>query len=138
MLLQTNSYLVPRDRMAAHDELMRRFAACFARLGVAEGAFELFRQTSAEYRPDTAAAAQRVTQILRFDDRKQQEAVHEAEAHDAEAAALVGELRKLVDLDEQAARGHFTSSYYASVPLARDEPEQVQAVEAVAVGELID
>ncbi|MEM7808642.1 MAG: hypothetical protein AAF561_11060 [Planctomycetota bacterium] len=139
MLLQTNSYLVPRHRLREHDDLMRQFVACFRRLGVADGAFEVFQSLDHEYRQHDNQPHQRITQILRFRDHDQQQAVHRAEASDPEAAELVEKLRRLVDLDEQAARKQFTSNYYGQIILTGSPQASAPANDdEIPVGERVE
>ena len=71
MLLQTNSYIVPKDRRAEHQRLVRKFRQVLARLGCDQ--FEVYEQVGANW--SSAEATGRYVQIMRFRDRKHQLAV---------------------------------------------------------------
>ena len=47
MLLQTNSYIVPKDKRAEHARLLRRFRAALAKLGC--DSFEVYEQVGANW-----------------------------------------------------------------------------------------
>ena len=47
MLLQTNSYIVPKERRAEHQRLLRRFRQTLARLGCEH--FEVYEQVGANW-----------------------------------------------------------------------------------------
>ena len=71
MLLQTNSYVVPKERRAEHARLLRRFRHTLARLGCHH--FETYEQVGANW--STGETTGRFVQIMRFQDRKHQLAV---------------------------------------------------------------
>ena len=78
MLLQTNSYIVPRDRRMEHARLLRRFRQTLMRLGCDH--FEVYEQVGANW--STAESTGRFVQIMRFRDRRHQMAVQSAERSD--------------------------------------------------------
>jgi hypothetical protein len=122
MLLQTNSYLVPRDRIRAHDDLMRRFRSCFSRLGLETQQFEVLRETGPEFSTPRTSAVRHV-QVVRFRDKDQYDLIHDAEAADPEAQELVAEFARLVELEAQQRRGHFVGTYYVQSDLsAKPQP----------------
>src|SRR5215218_7172452 len=47
MLLQTNSYIVPKDRRSEHTRLLRRFRQTLTRLGAEH--FEVYEQVGANF-----------------------------------------------------------------------------------------
>ena len=47
MLLQTNSYIVPKDKRAEHARLLRRFRASLAKLGC--DSFEVYEQVGSNW-----------------------------------------------------------------------------------------
>ena len=131
MLLQTNSYLVPRDRLAAHDELMARFRRCFERLGVRAGQFEVYRQTSDDFAEDRSIPAVRCVQMMRFATTDEHEQVRNREFDDPEAQSLIIELSRLVDLPAQQRSGHFGGGFYSD---RLDDAEPEAAAEALEEG----
>ena len=62
MLLQTNSYIVPRERRAEHARLIRRFRQALARIGCDQ--FEVYEQVGANWSPGGANG--RDVQIIRY------------------------------------------------------------------------
>jgi hypothetical protein len=125
MLLQTNSYLVPEARLGEHRRLMRKMAACFARLGLGgdqPGRFDIFEQVGPEFtNRSSGSAGIRCIQMMRFADREQQQRVQKAEAEDAEARQIVDTLCRLVDLPGQQKRGLFANGFYVNAELATSE-----------------
>ena len=111
MLLQTNSYIVPADKRAAHDNLMRRFRQVLARIGCDH--FEVYEQTG----PNWAGAdtGGRYVQLMKFRDRKHSLAVQAAERQDPAAQSLVREFCELINLPYQTEQGLFAHGYYSSV-----------------------
>ena len=90
MLLQTNSYIVPRDKRMEHARLLRRFRQTLMRLGCDH--FEVYEQVGANW--NTGETTGRFVQIMRFRDRKHQLAVQGAERTDpVGAGAGAGILR---------------------------------------------
>jgi hypothetical protein len=115
MLLQTNSYIVPRDRRNEHEHLVRRFRQVFSRLGCEQ--FEVFEQVETNW--STNDPTGRFVQIMRFRDRRHQEAVQEGERTDPGAQALIAEFCRLINFPYQQQQGLFAVGYYRSVlPMA--------------------
>ena len=109
MLLQTNSYIVPKDKRGEHARLMARFRRCFTRLG---SGFEVYEQVGPNFSGDGGG---RFVQIMRFRDRKHQQDVHERERGDAAAQTLIADFCRLVNLPYQQQQGLFATSFYSGV-----------------------
>src|SRR5690242_18690460 len=75
MLLQTNSYVVPKEKRTEHSRLLARFRQTLLRLGCDH--FEAYEQTGSNWSGSEGTG--RFVQIMRFRDRKQQLAVQAAE-----------------------------------------------------------
>ncbi len=111
MLLQTNSYLVPRDRRAEHTRLMRRFAACFERLG---SDFAVYEQIGSGFSPnDSQASSTRFVQMMRFRDAEHHQQVQQAEQADDVARRLISDFCRLIDLDSQQRQGLYAGGFYS-------------------------
>src|SRR5580658_5773560 len=110
MLLQTNSYIVPRDKRAEHARLLRRFRQTLLRLGCDH--FEVYEQVGPNW--SSADSSGRFVQIMRFRDRKHQMAVQGAERSDPAAQALLKEFCDLINLPYQQQQGLFAVGYYTS------------------------
>jgi hypothetical protein len=129
MLLQTNSYIVPNDRRAEHERLVRRFKQVMGRLGCEM--FEVYEQVGPNWSGNEATG--RFVQIMRFRDRKHQLAVQAAERSDAGAQALIAEFCELINLPHQQQQSMFLTGYYRGVvtPTARElghvPPEATEA-----------
>src|SRR5258705_4245918 len=67
MLLQTNSYIVPKDKRAEHARLLQRFRQTLLRLGFEH--FEAYEQVRANW--SGSGTTGRVLQLMSFQDRKQ-------------------------------------------------------------------
>jgi hypothetical protein len=121
MLLQTNSYIVPKDKRAEHARLMQRFRQCFKRLG---SIFEVYEATGPNFSGDGGG---RFVQIMRFRDRHHQQEIHDLERQDPVAQQLIADFCRLVNLSYQQQHGLFTAGYYAGVLRDRptDKPELV-------------
>lgn len=111
MLMQTNSYVVPKDRRNEHARLVARFRQTMLRLGCEH--FEVYEQVGANWA--AAEASGRFVQIMRFRDRRHQQQVQAAEQADADAQQLIREFCELVNLPYQQQHGLFAIGYYASV-----------------------
>lgn len=111
MLLQTNSYVVPKDRRAEHARLLRRFRQTLARLGCTD--FEVYEQVGANWMSDQTGG--RFVQIMRFRDRKHQLAVQAAERSDPTAQALVAEFCELINFPYQQENALFAVGYYTAL-----------------------
>jgi hypothetical protein len=111
MLLQTNSYIVPKEKRAEHARLMRRFRQILHRIGCDN--FEVYEQVGANW--GSGSATGRFVQIMRFRDRKHQLAVQNAERTDPTAQQLIAEFCELVNYPYQQQNGLFAVGYYSSV-----------------------
>ena len=130
MLLQTNSYIVPPDKRAAHANLMRRFRQVLARIGCDH--FEVYEQTGPNW--NGADTGGRFVQLMKFRDRKHSQAVQAAERQDPAAQSLVREFCELINLQYQTEQGLFVHGYYQSVtdpirirPAVPGEPAEVES-----------
>ncbi len=113
MLLQTNSYIVPKDKRAEHARLLRRFRQALARLGCDN--FEVYEQVGANWSTPGGESSGRVVQIMRFRDRKHQLAVQAAERNDPVAQALIAEFCELINFPYQQQQGLFAVGFYNGV-----------------------
>ena len=113
MLLQTNSYIVPRDKRAEHARLLRRFRQVLARLGCDH--FEVYEQVGANWNSSGGDATGRVVQIMKFRDRRHQLAVQAAERNDPVAQAVIAEFCELINFPYQQQRGLFAVGFYNAV-----------------------
>jgi len=127
MLLQTNSYIVPKEKRAEHQRLVRRFRQTLARLGCDH--FEVYEQVGANW--GSGETTGRFVHIMRFRDRKHQLAVQAAERNDAAAQALINEFCELINFPYQQQQGLFAVGFYHSVlPVASPRAAATQAAEA--------
>jgi len=110
MLLQTNSYVVPREKRVEHARLLRRFRQTLLRLGCDH--FEVYEQTGPNW--SSGDNSGRFVQIMRFRDRKQQLSVQNAERADPAAQALLREFCDLINLPYQQQQGYFAVGFYTS------------------------
>jgi hypothetical protein len=111
MLLQTNSYVVPREKRAEHARLVRKFRQTLARLGCDQ--FDVFEQVGPNWGGGETTG--RFVQMMRFRDRKHQVAVQAAEKQDPAAQALIQEFVELINFGYQQQQGLFAVGYYQSV-----------------------
>jgi hypothetical protein len=111
MLLQTNSYIVPKDKRAEHSRLIRRFRQTLLRLGCDH--FEVYEQVGSNW--SNSESAGRYVQILRFLDRKHQLAVQAAERSDPTAQAVIADFCDLINFPYQQQQGLFAVGFYTSV-----------------------
>jgi hypothetical protein len=111
MLLQTNSYKVPKERRSEHARLLARFRQTLARLGCDH--FEAYEQVGANWGGGESTG--RFVQIMRFRDRKHQQQVQQAEKTDPQAQALIKEFCELINFPEQQQLGQFAVGFYTSV-----------------------
>jgi hypothetical protein len=115
MLLQTNSYIVPKDKRSEHSRLIRRFRQTLLRLGCDH--FEVYEQVGANW--SNSESNGRYVQILRFLDRKHQLAVQAAERVDPTAQAVIADFCDLINFPYQQQQGLFAVGFYTSVlPIA--------------------
>jgi hypothetical protein len=111
MLLQTNSYVVPKEKRTEHSRLVRKFQQAFARLGC--DTFEVYEQVGANWtNGDTTG---RFVQLMRFRDRKHQLAVQTAERTDPVAQQLIQEFCELINFPYQQQQGLFAVGFYNSI-----------------------
>jgi hypothetical protein len=111
MLLQTNSYIVPREKKAEHQRLIRRFRQTLKRLGCDH--FEVYEQVGPNW--SNSEASGRYVQILRFVDRKHQLSVQQAERSDPTAQAVIADFCDLINFPYQQQQGLFAVGFYTSV-----------------------
>ena len=127
MLLQTNSYIVPKDKRAEHARLLRRFRQVLTRLGC--DSFEVYEQVGSNW--NTAEITGRVVQIMRFRDRRHQLAVQAAERNDPAAQAVIAEFCELINFPYQQQQGLFAVGFYNAVlPMGPRGQEAQDAQEA--------
>ena len=111
MLLQTNSYVVPKEKRAEHARLVRKFRQTLNRLGCDQ--FDVFEQVGANWSGGETSG--RFVQMMRFRDRKHQLAVQNAEKQDAAAQQLIAEFCALIDFPYQQQQNLFAVGFYQSV-----------------------
>src|SRR5882724_3809138 len=111
MLLQTNSYIVPKDKKSEHARVIRRFRQTLLRLGCDH--FEVYEQVGANW--SNSEASGRYVQILRFVDRKHQLAVQAAERDDPTAQTVIAEFCELINFPYQQQQGLFAIGYYTGI-----------------------
>ena len=131
MLLQTNSYIVPKDKRTEHARLIMRFKQTLARLGCDH--FEAYEQVGANWSPTEATG--RFVQIMRFRDRKHQQQIQAAERTDPAAQQLIKEFCELINFPYQQQQGLFAVGFYSSilpgaVPRIPPPPPQPHAAQA--------
>jgi hypothetical protein len=124
MLLQTNSYIVPKDKRVEHAKLVLRFRQCLLRLGCEH--FEAYEQVGANWgRGETSG---RFVQLMRFRDRQHQLQVQQAERGDPAAQALIREFCELIDFPYQQQQGMFAVGFYSSLlPESSSPPDALTA-----------
>ncbi len=108
MLLQTNSYIVPKEKRAAHNHLMQRFRQVLMKIGCDH--FEVFEQVGANWAGGETSG--RFVQMMKFRDRKHCQAVQLMERKDPAAQALVREFCDLINFNYQEQQGLFAHGYY--------------------------
>jgi hypothetical protein len=111
MLLQTNSYVVPKERRSEHARIVRRFKQALHRLGCDQ--FEVYEQAGPNWSTDEGSG--RFVQIMRFRDRRHQLAVQAAERNDPMAQAIIAEFCELINFAYQHQQGLFAIGYYTSI-----------------------
>lgn len=111
MLLQTNSYVVPKDKRQEHERLVRRIRQTLLRIGCDQ--FEVYEQVSANWAPIKGGA--RFIQIMRFRDRQHHHEIQQAEKNDPAIQELINEFMQLIDLPAQQAEGDFAMGHYSRI-----------------------
>jgi hypothetical protein len=111
MLLQTNSYIVPKEKRKAHNNLMQRFRHVLAKIGADH--FEVYEQVGANWAGGETSG--RFVQLMKFRDRKHCQAVQAAEKTDPAAQQLVREFCELINFPYQEQQGLFAHGYYNAV-----------------------
>jgi hypothetical protein len=132
MLLQTNSYVVPKEKRAEHARLVRKFRQTLARLGCDQ--FDVFEQVGPNWGGGETTG--RFVQMMRFRDRKHQVAVQTAEKQDSAAQQLIQEFCDLINFPYQQQQGLFAVGYYQSVlPVAPMRMLPVEAEHSLSASE---
>jgi hypothetical protein len=129
MLLQTNSYIVPKDRRSEHARLVRKFRQTLGRLGCDQ--FEVYEQVGANWASGEMTG--RFVQIMRFRDRAHQQQVQAQEKQDPAAQQLIQEFCALINFPYQQQQGLFAVGFYMSaLPVApvRSAPRLSAAVQS--------
>lgn len=111
MLLQTNSYVVPQDKRTEHVKLLARFRQTLLRLGC--DSFEAYEQVGPNW--NAAQTSGRFVQIMKFRDRRHQQAVQQAERTDPMAQKLIAEFCELINFQYQQQQSLFATSYYSGL-----------------------
>ena len=111
MLMQTNSYIVPRDKKEEHALLVKKIRQIMSRLGC--DSFEVYEQTGPSWSSNEATG--RFVQIMRFRDRRHQLAVQTAEREDKTAQETIKEFCDLVNLPHQQQEGSFSVGFYTAI-----------------------
>lgn len=133
MLLQTNSYVVPRALREQHARLLARFRKALRRVGC--DLFEVYEQTDADWNPVESDG--RFVQIMQFRDRAHQQAVRHAEQMDLEAQSLIEEFCRLINFPYQKEHGLFAVGFYAGLESEPGNPQLTQVLdEGLALDEL--
>jgi hypothetical protein len=131
MLLQTNSYVVPKEKRAEHARLLNRFRQTMIRLGCES--FEVFEQAGANW--GSGEPSGRYVQLIRFRDKKQHQAVQQLERSDVAAQKLIAEFCELINFPYQQQQGLFAVGFYNSLlpmPPARRSEVSASVVSAAA------
>jgi hypothetical protein len=111
MLLQTNSYVVPKEKRAEHQRLLNRFRQTLKSIGCED--FEVFEQTGANW--GAGEPSGRYVQLIRFRDRRHHQQVQAAEKTDPSAQKLIAEFCELINFPYQQQQGLFAVGFYNSV-----------------------
>lgn len=111
MLLQTNAYVVPKDKQDQHARLVRKLKEAMRRIG---GNIEVYEQVGPNFSLREEATG-RFVQVMRFKDKRQLQQVQQAERADPTCQRLISELCDLIDLPRQMEVGTFIAGQYAGV-----------------------
>src|SRR5438128_6408547 len=112
MLLQTNSYVVPKDKREEHERMVRRIRQALLRIGCDQ--FEVYEQVAANWAPVKGGGG-RFIQIMRFRDRQHHHEIQEAEKNDPGIQHLISEFMELIDLPAQQEQGLFAMGHYSRI-----------------------
>ncbi len=107
MLLQTNSYIVPKDKRTEHARLIKRFRQVMSRLGLDD--YEVYEQAGPNWSTEVGG---RFVQIMRFRDREHQQQIRALEQSDPTAQELVREFMELINFPYQHQQGLATTAFY--------------------------
>jgi hypothetical protein len=107
MLLQTNSYIVPKDKRTEHARLIKRFRQVMSRLGLDD--YEVYEQAGPNWSTEVGG---RFVQIMRFRDREHQQQIRTLEQSDPTAQELVREFMELINFPYQHQQGLATTAFY--------------------------
>ena len=133
MLLQTNSYVVPSDKRAEHDRLIRRIRQALLRIGCDQ--FEVYEQVGANWA--CIKGGGRFIQIMRFHDRQHYHEIQEAEKNDPSIQQLINEFMELIDLPAQQAQGMFAMGHYSRISaMPPQEAAQVEQPRSAPASDL--
>ena len=124
MLLQTNSYVVPKDKREEHERLIRKIRQALLRIGCDQ--FEVYEQVGANWSPVKAAGG-RFIQIMRFRDRQHHHEIQEAEKTDPNLQQLISDFMELIDLPSQQEQGLFAMGHYSRI--SATPPTEMSQVE---------
>src|SRR5207237_1116112 len=126
------SYLVPQDRRAEHERIVRRIRQTMLRLGCDQ--FEVYEQVGHNWTPLKGGKGHyRFVQMMRFRDRGHHQAVQAAERTDPAVQQLIREFCGLINLTQQQESNSFATGFYSSVvytgvgelaPVAADSPPE--------------
>ena len=128
MLLQTNSYVVPKDKRTEHVRLLNRFRQTLARFGCED--FEVFEQAGSNW--GASESSGRYVQMIRFRDKKHHMAVQAAERSDPAAQKLIAEFCELINFPYQQQQGLFAVGFYNGVLPAAGGARRVKPAMRVA------
>src|SRR5688572_29695740 len=103
MLLQTNSYVVPKEKRAEHARLLNKFRLTMMRLGCES--FEEYEQAGSNW--GSGEPSGRYVQLIKFRDKKHHQAVQAAERSDTAAQHLIAEFCELINFPYQQQQGLF-------------------------------
>ncbi|HQY87054.1 MAG TPA: hypothetical protein PK402_00250 [Tepidisphaeraceae bacterium] len=110
MLLQTNSYIVPKDKRTEHARLVKRFKQIMSRYGCDD--FEVYEMAGPNWSTEVGG---RFIQIMKFRDKDHQKQIQEAEQNDSSAQELVREFMEMINFAYQRNAGHATTAFYISL-----------------------
>lgn len=110
MLLQTNSYIVPKDKRTEHARLIKRFKQIMSRYGCDD--FEVYEMAGPGWSTEVGG---RFIQIMKFRDKEHAKQIQEMEKNDATAQELVRDFMEMINFSYQHSAGHATTAFYISL-----------------------